>query len=101
MDTVMSMRFDLAIVGICACTPSVGLMSPNLTEATIKRAYFQAARRIIVVTTPEKFTRMSAHRVADFDQVDTFITTNDLSPEIAQDVVDSGANLIMVPVEDS
>ncbi|KKO81077.1 MULTISPECIES: DeoR/GlpR family DNA-binding transcription regulator [Corynebacterium] len=101
VDTVMSMRFDLAIVGVCACTPSVGLMSPNLTEATIKRAYFKAARRVIVVTTPEKFTRMSAHRVATFDQVDTVITTTDLSPDIAQDVVDFGANLTMVPVEDS
>ena len=44
---------------------------------------------------------MSAHRVATFDQVDTVITTTDLSPDIAQDVVDFGANLTMVPVEDS
>ena len=74
-------------------------MSPNLTAATIKRAYFQAPRRVTVVTTPEKFTRMSAHRVATFDQVDTVITTTDLSQDLAQDVVDAGANLTMVPVE--
>ena len=82
-ETVFSMRFDLAFLGICTCDPSVGLMSPNLNEATIKRASFKAAQRVIVVTTPEKFT------------------TTDLSPDIAQAVVDSGANLTMVAVEDS
>ena len=42
---------------------------------------------------------MSAHRVATFDQVDTVITTTDLSQDLAEDVVDAGANLTMVPVE--
>ncbi|WP_230937718.1 hypothetical protein [Corynebacterium pseudotuberculosis] len=41
VETVLSMRFDLAFIGVCACDPSVGVMSPNLNEATLKRAVFQ------------------------------------------------------------
>lgn len=98
VETVLSMRFDLAFIGVCACDPSVGVMSPNLNEATLKRAYFQAARRVIVVATPEKFTRMSTHRVSTMDQVDTVIT-NELSDDLATQLTEAGTNLIMIPKE--
>ncbi|ATQ65156.1 DeoR/GlpR family DNA-binding transcription regulator [Corynebacterium pseudotuberculosis] len=100
VETVLSMRFDLAFIGVCACDPSVGVMSPNLNEATLKRAVFQASRRVIVLATPEKFSRVSSHRVATFDQVDTVITTNDIDMEIVERLTNLGTNVVMVPVCD-
>ncbi|WP_230937833.1 hypothetical protein [Corynebacterium pseudotuberculosis] len=75
-------------------------MSPNLNEATLKRAVFQASRRVIVLASPEKFSRVSSHRVATFDQVDTVITTNDIDMEIVERLTNLGTNVVMVPVCD-
>ncbi|AEG81407.1 MULTISPECIES: DeoR/GlpR family DNA-binding transcription regulator [Corynebacterium] len=100
VETVLSMRFDLAFIGVCACDPSVGVMSPNLNEATLKRAVFQASRRVVVLATPEKFSRVSSHRVATFDQVDTVITTNDIDMDIVERLTELGTNVVMVPAFD-
>ncbi|MWK60283.1 DeoR/GlpR transcriptional regulator, partial [Pseudomonas otitidis] len=46
------------------------------------------------------FSRVSSHRVATFDQVDTVITTNDIDMEIVERLTNLGTNVVMVPVCD-
>lgn len=95
VETVLSIRFDLAFIGAGGLDPEAGIMSPNLSEATLKRAYFEVARRVIAVATPDKFGRLSTHKAARIDQIDTIIT-NELPADVIDAYTEAGANLVMV-----
>lgn len=74
------MRFDVAFIGSCAAHPETGLTVAGWDDAQIKRAALTASRRAVLVSTPEKFTRTSAHLFGTLDDLDTVITTDAAPP---------------------
>ncbi len=93
-DAVRAMRFDIAIIGACAADPDTGLTVAGWGDAQVKRAALDASRRVVLVATPDKFTRTAAHRFGGIADLDTIVTTSDAPPALIQDARAGGVALI-------
>ncbi len=96
VDVVRSMRFDIAFLGACSADPASGLTVSKWADAKIKRAAMDSSTRTVLVATAEKFTRTSAHLFGTFADLDTIITTVDISPAVLYEVRQAGAAVITV-----
>ncbi|WKK70320.1 hypothetical protein Q0F99_10460 [Rathayibacter oskolensis] len=79
-EAIRAMRFDIAILGACAADPETGLTVASWGDAQVKRAAIESSRRVLLVATPEKFTRTAAHRFGSFRDLDTIVTLPDILP---------------------
>jgi DeoR family fructose operon transcriptional repressor len=73
-----------------------GLTTPDLAEATVKRALMKAARRTVVLVDHTKFGREDFALVAPLAAVDTIITDRELPAEYADDIDKAGPRVVMV-----
>lgn len=77
LDTIRSMRVDVAILGACSASPVAGLTSTSLEDARIKRAIIDSATRTILVATADKLIRSSSFKFADPQELTHLVTTSD------------------------
>jgi DeoR family transcriptional regulator, fructose operon transcriptional repressor len=87
---------DVAFMGTNGISVERGLTTPDLAEATVKRALIDAARRTVVLADHTKFGREDFARVAPLSQVDTVITDVGLDVELAEDIENAGPRLVVV-----
>lgn len=90
------MRFDVAIIGACAANIDTGLTVSQWDDAYVKRAVLKSAQRSILVATADKFNRTAAHKFGDVTDLDTIITTGDLSVTTIYEASQSGVEVITV-----
>lgn len=95
---IHDMRFDIAFIGACAADPATGLTVDNWDEAQVKRAVIRSARRVVFVTTPDKFERTAAHRFGMITDLDTVITTSEVPAAITTVLSADGVDVITVPI---
>ncbi|UYQ77476.1 DeoR/GlpR family DNA-binding transcription regulator [Glutamicibacter sp. JL.03c] len=95
-EAVASMRFDVAIIGACAANIDTGLTVSQWDDAYVKRAVLKSAQRSILVATADKFNRTAAHKFGDVTDLDTIITTGDLSVTTIYEASQSGVEVITV-----
>nr|WP_279631114.1 DeoR/GlpR family DNA-binding transcription regulator [Rathayibacter sp. VKM Ac-2801] len=98
-EAVRAMRFDTAILGACAADPETGLTVASWGDAQVKRAAIESSRRVVLVSTPEKFTRTAAHRFGTFRDLDTIITLPDVPPAVAYEAKEAGVAVITATIE--
>jgi DeoR family fructose operon transcriptional repressor len=73
-----------------------GLTTPDIAEASVKRALIDAARRTVVLADHTKFGREDFARVAPLSIIDTVITDIELDGELAEDIENAGPRLVIV-----
>src|SRR5690606_22088965 len=56
--------------------------TPDLAEASIKRAFVRAARRVVVLADHTKVGRSDFAKVVDLDDVDLLLTDDALDPHL-------------------
>lgn len=95
-EAIAAMRFDTAIIGTCAAHPDVGLTAAEWGDAQVKRAALASARRIVLVTTADKFDVVAAHRFASLSDLDTIVTTRSAPAGVTAEARSSGVRLIEV-----
>jgi DeoR/GlpR family transcriptional regulator of sugar metabolism len=101
-DAVRAMRFDIAILGACAADPATGLTVAGWGDAQVKRAAIEAARRVILVATPDKFARTAAHRFGALRDLDTIVTTPDIPATVTHEAREAGVAMVLTqPVQGS
>ncbi len=87
---------DVAFMGTNGISVERGLTTPDLAEATVKRALMDAARRTVVLADHTKFGREDFARVAPLSDVDTVITDVGLDVELAEDIENAGPRVVVV-----
>jgi DeoR/GlpR family transcriptional regulator of sugar metabolism len=99
VEAVRAMRFDVAILGACAADPDTGLTVAGWGDASVKRAVLQVARRVVLVATPDKFSRTAAHRFGAIADLEAIVTTRGAPAAVLQDAREAGVEVILVDVE--
>lgn len=87
---------DVAFMGTNGISVERGLTTPDIAEATVKRALIAAARRTVVLADHTKFGREDFARVAPLSVIDTMITDVELDVELADDIENAGPRLVIV-----
>ena len=87
---------DVAFMGTNSISVERGLTTPDLAEATVKRALMGAARRVVVLADHTKFGRDDFALVAPLSDVDTVITDVGLDVELAGDIEAAGPQVVVV-----
>lgn len=85
---------DVAFVGINGLTAKRGLTTPDLGEATVKRALVAAARRTVVLADHTKFGREDFAQVCDLKAIDTVISDAGLPDEMADEIEEAGPAVV-------
>lgn len=87
---------DVAFMGTNGISVERGLTTPDLAEASVKRALIDAARRTVVLADHTKFGREDFARVAPLTDIDTVITDIGLDVELAEDIENAGPRMVVV-----
>jgi len=87
---------DVAFMGTNGISVERGLTTPDLAEASVKRALIDAARRTVVLADHTKFGREDFARVAPLSDIDTVITDVELDVELAEDIENAGPRVVVV-----
>jgi len=87
---------DVAFMGTNGLSVERGLTTPDIAEASVKRALMGASRRTVVLADHSKFGREDFARVAPLSDVDTIITDLELDVELAEDVENAGPRMVIV-----
>lgn len=81
---------DLLFLGANGITPDRGVTTPDLAEATVKRALVGAARRVVMLADHTKVGRTDFAKVVDLDEVDLLITDDGLDADLCTELTDAG-----------
>ena len=87
---------DVAFMGTNGISVERGLTTPDLAEASVKRALIDASRRTVVLADHSKFGREDFARVVPLAAVDTIITDLGLDVELAEDIENAGPRVVVV-----
>ncbi len=87
--------FDLLFLGVDGFDLQFGLTTHHEAEASLNRKMVERARRVVVLSDASKFGRVSLHRIAMLERVDTVITDGGISPEYRDGLQRLGIELIV------
>jgi DeoR family fructose operon transcriptional repressor len=93
---VAELFVDVAFMGTNGISVERGLTTPDVAEASVKRALIASSRRTVVLADHSKFGREDFSMVAPLSLVDTVITDVELDVELAEDVESAGPRLVIV-----
>lgn len=72
---VLDFRADVAVLGVCAWDEQAGLTATSLQDADFKKAALASSRRVIAVTTAEKFGMTATFTACASEAVDVVVTS--------------------------
>lgn len=87
---------DVAFMGTNGVSIERGLTTPDLAEATVKRALVDSSRRTVVLADHSKFGREDFAKFAPLSAIDTIITDSRVDAEFAEDVENAGPRVVIV-----
>jgi len=89
-------RADLAFVGTNGITLDHGLSTPDRTEAAVKRAIIERARRVVVLADASKIGVERTIKFADVSDVDTLVTDKEITASDRRSFERAGVEVIAV-----
>jgi DeoR family transcriptional regulator of aga operon len=87
---------DRLFLGAASCDPEFGPSTPNLEESLVNQAMVKIAREVVLVVDSAKFNKRSMSRIAPLSNIHKVITDRKLSPEIEEQLRNSGCEVILV-----
>ncbi len=92
-------RVDKCFIATNGAEHSIGLTTPNMTEAEIKRKMISCAQQVILVTDSSKFGKSSFAKFADLDDIDVCITDSGIAKKRKKSLSRSGITVITADFE--
>jgi len=86
---------DVVFAGTNGISAARGLTTPDIAEASVKRAQIRSGRRTVVLTDHTKFGRDEFAHVADLSEIDAVITDSDANPDMVRDIEEAGPAVIL------
>jgi DeoR/GlpR family transcriptional regulator of sugar metabolism len=84
LDTLRMIRPDLYLLGICSLHPDVGISTPNLEEAYLKRAMIASAAEVVALASPEKLNTAASYVVGPLTELSEIITERSVPQEVLE-----------------
>lgn len=94
-EQLSALRPDVAFIGSNGIHADFGFSTPDPVEAATKTAMIRAARRVVILADGSKLGVETLVRFATFEEVDTLITTETPSPELAQALESNGVEVVV------
>ncbi|MGV0994115.1 MAG: DeoR/GlpR family DNA-binding transcription regulator [Mycobacterium sp.] len=98
VNTLESLRVDIAFIGANGISVRHGLSTPDPDEAAVKRAMVGCANFVVVVADSSKVGREEFVSFAPIDRVDVLVTDSEISDEDKAVLADSGVEVIAAEV---
>jgi DeoR family fructose operon transcriptional repressor len=89
-----AIRADLAFVGTNGLTVEHGFSTPDRTEAAVKRAIIERARRVVVLADSSKVGVERTIKFAELADVDTLVTDKEITPHDRKAIEREGVEVI-------
>ena len=81
LDALKMVRADLFLLGVCSLHPEVGISTPNLEEAYLKRAMIANAAEVVALASPEKLNTAAPYIVGPLTDLSEIITERTVPDE--------------------
>lgn len=94
IEALEQVRADLAFMGTNGITLEHGLSTPDRTEAAVKRAMIERARRTVVVADSSKIGVERTIKFAELSDVDTLVTDKEISASDRRAIEHAGVEVI-------
>ncbi|MBF4766000.1 DeoR/GlpR transcriptional regulator [Nocardioides islandensis] len=94
IEALEQVRADLAFVGTNGITVEHGLSTPDRTEAAVKRAIIERARRTVVLADSSKIGVERTIKFAELSDVDTLVTDKEISASDRRAIEHAGVEVI-------
>ena len=85
---------DVAFLGTNGLSVEHGLTTPDLAEASVKRALVANARRTVVLADHSKIGRAEFAHVVPLSAIDTVITDSGVEPELVEELEAAGPRVV-------
>ncbi len=87
---------DVAVLGVDALDPRLGLMTRQEDEASISRLFAERAQRVVVAADSSKLGRRAFARICGLDAVDVVVTDADAPADAVARLEDAGIKVLKV-----
>jgi DeoR family transcriptional regulator, fructose operon transcriptional repressor len=94
VEALGAIRADIAFVGTNGITVAHGLSTPDRTEAAVKRAIVERARRVVVLADSSKIGVERTIKFAELASVDTLVTDKDIASHDRSAIEREGVEVI-------
>lgn len=94
LDVLADTYVDVAFLGTNGISLQRGLTTPDIAEASVKRAMLHAGRRVVVLADHTKVGMDCFARFGDLEDVDTFITDEGLDVDTAAELRARGPKVV-------
>ena len=96
---VEGMCFDKVFMGTNSLCLEMGVTTPNLTEAQIKRKVIEVSRQAILVCDATKFGKVTMARICPLDRFSSIITDWRIPRALAKEILDANVHLVIAQDE--
>lgn len=86
---------DVAFMGTNGISVGRGMTTPDIAEASVKRALINAARRTVVLADHSKFGREDFALVAPISSIDTVVTDSSTDAEFIDEIESIGPRVVV------
>ncbi len=94
-----SVHVDKAFVAINGLDPVIGLTTPNMLEASTKRAFFRSTKQVILLMDHSKYGRVSFAKVAALSEIDQLLTDDGISDNALKELDTAGITVAIVQTD--
>lgn len=91
-----SVHVDKAFVAINGLDPVIGLTTPNMLEASTKKAFFRSTKQVILLMDHSKYGRVSFAKVAALSEIDQLLIDDGISDKALKDLDSAGVTVTVV-----
>ena len=84
VETLSTLRVDVALLGANGVSAAHGLSTPDPDEATVKRAMVRSARQVVALVDSSKIGQEHLVSFASLDDVDLLVTDVELPPALTE-----------------
>ncbi|MEV7661710.1 DeoR/GlpR family DNA-binding transcription regulator [Paenarthrobacter sp. NPDC089316] len=95
VEAAYRLRPDIAFVGANGIHSVFGLSTPDPEEAAVKAAFVKSARRVVALADSSKLDAETLVQFATLKDVDTLITDQQPSAELAAALADAGVDVVV------
>ncbi len=94
VEALEQVRADLAFVGTNGLTAEHGLSTPDRTEAAVKRAIIERARRTVVLADSSKIGVERTIKFAELSDIDALVTDKEITASDRRAIEKTGVEVI-------
>ena len=95
LDAIAQIRTDIYFMGVCSLHPDQGISTGDYDEAGVKRAIAAAARKTVVLASPEKLHTASPFQIAPMQSVAAIIVNAGVQEALLAPYRDMGIEVVL------